>query len=134
MQTTPSPLYRDFPEDGLQRFKETIVNGLDRVDPDQPVPVIFRADDIGVISTNFLHMLDLFKRYQTPLCLAVVPAWITGSRWTAIRDHIDTSSILWCWHQHGWSHTNHESTGKKCEFGLSRSEVDPILRPPRLVF
>ncbi len=124
MKTTPSQLYRDFPEDGLQRIEETIVNGLDRIDPVQPVPVIFRADDIGVISTNFLRMLDLFQRYQTPLCLAVVPTWVTRSRWMAIQAPIDTLSPLWCWHQHGWSHTNHETAGKKCEFGLSRSEDD----------
>jgi hypothetical protein len=23
--------------------------------------------------------------------------------------------------QHGWQHTNHETTGRKCEFGPSRS-------------
>jgi hypothetical protein len=26
-----------------------------------------------------------------------------------------------CWHQHGWRHVNHESAGKKQEFGPARS-------------
>jgi hypothetical protein len=30
------------------------------------------------------------------------------------------ASSLWCWHQHGWNHSNHEAGGRKCEFGPSR--------------
>jgi len=28
---------------------------------------------------------------------------------------------LWCWHQHGWRHLNHEVRGKKQEFGPART-------------
>ncbi len=86
-----------------------------------PVPIFFRADDVGVISGNFLRLLHLFYTYRVPLCLAVVPAWLTRSRWKTISAHIDTSSANWCWHQHGWTHTNHQRSGKKCEFGIDRS-------------
>ena len=27
---------------------------------------------------------------------------------------------MWCWHQHGWRHVNHEGRGKKQEFGDGR--------------
>ncbi|MGI9537763.1 MAG: DUF2334 domain-containing protein, partial [Desulfocapsaceae bacterium] len=95
--------------------------GLDLSTSCRPIPVLFRADDIGVLSTNFLRMLDLFQTHHLPLCLAVVPTWLSQTRWRAIKTHIDTGSPLWCWHQHGWNHTNHQSTGKKCEFGSARS-------------
>ncbi|NNK95588.1 MAG: polysaccharide deacetylase family protein, partial [Desulfobacterales bacterium] len=36
----------------------------------------------------------------------------------------DRQSSKWCWHQHGWTHTNHEPVGKKCEFGNSRAPAD----------
>ncbi len=86
----------------------------------RPIPVLFRADDIGVLSTNFGRLLDLFQTHQLPLCLAVVPTWLTQARWRAIKSHVDTGSALWCWHQHGWNHTNHQPSGKKGEFGSAR--------------
>ncbi len=124
MITKPAKLYRDFPANGLQRLAETLTGELARIDPARPVPIIFRADDVGVLSKNFLRLLTLFQNRSMPLCLAVVPAWITRLRWTAMQEHIDTSSPLWCWHQHGWSHANHEQAGKKCEFGPSRTAAD----------
>ena len=124
MITDPARLYKDFPENGLRRIREAVCGELERSDPARPVPVLFRADDIGVISENFLRLLALFQNRSIPLCLAVVPAWITGPRWSAIRQYADTSSALWCWHQHGWIHANHEESGKKCEFGSSRTAAD----------
>jgi peptidoglycan/xylan/chitin deacetylase (PgdA/CDA1 family) len=117
----PCILYRDFPGDWHQRIRRTLVTALDRSDSPEPLPVFFRADDVGVLSTNFLRLLDLFQRHRMPLCLGVVPTWLTRTRWTAINTHVETSSTQWCWHQHGWSHTNHQATGKKCEFGSARS-------------
>jgi hypothetical protein len=38
---------------------------------------------------------------------------------------------LWCWHQHGWRHVNHEPEGKKQEFGPSRTSLrirDDLIR------
>jgi hypothetical protein len=85
--------------------------------------VFFRADDIGVPSKMFSQMVFLFLQYRVPLCLAVVPAWLTKSRLQSLR-HITGRSSLFCWHQHGWIHKNHEPSGKKQEFGESRSEND----------
>jgi hypothetical protein len=68
--------------------------------------------------------MDIFKRRRIPLCLAVVPAWLTGSRWQYLKGLGAGESSLWCWHQHGWRHVNHEIDGKKQEFGASRSRSD----------
>jgi len=121
MKSAPCLLYRNFPGGGLQRIKDTLSTALDLSTYPQPIPVLFRADDIGVLSASFLRMLDLFHTHQFPLCLAVVPTWLSQARWKAIQSHVDTGSSLWCWHQHGWNHTNHQPLGKKCEFGSARS-------------
>jgi peptidoglycan/xylan/chitin deacetylase (PgdA/CDA1 family) len=54
----------------------------------------------------------------------VVPAWLTGRRWRHLKDLGAKESSLWCWHQHGWRHANHEIDGKKQEFGASRDQSD----------
>ncbi len=92
--------------------------------------VFFRADDIGVPSVMFTAMIELFKKYRMPLCLAVVPSWLTPARFDAL-ERATEGSKLFCWHQHGWTHRNHETTGKKQEFGDSRSfqnVADDIVR------
>ena len=83
--------------------------------------VFFRADDIGIPSKNFSCMMRLFLKYQTPLCLAVVPCWLTRQRWEAMDDFNQKGRDLFCWHMHGYRHINHEKHGKKFEFGQSRS-------------
>ncbi|WP_300464687.1 polysaccharide deacetylase family protein [Desulfobacula sp.] len=85
------------------------------------VTVFFRADDIGVLSKNYQHLMALFLKYQTPLCLAVVPAWMTQSRWEAMAEFHGKKETLFCWHMHGYRHMNHEIKGKKQEFGAIRS-------------
>ncbi|MEJ2058646.1 MAG: hypothetical protein P8X39_12500, partial [Desulfofustis sp.] len=95
-------------------IEDAISSDLERVGPETQLPIFFRADDIGVVSTNFLRLLQLFQGYPVPLCLAVVPAWLSTARWRAISTHIDPGSPQWCWHMHGWTHTNHQGSGKKC--------------------
>ena len=83
--------------------------------------IFFRADDIAAPSRNFSRLVNLFREYRTPLCLAVVPAWVSAARWRAVLETAGDEPSLWCWHQHGWRHTNHEPDGKKQEFGPSRT-------------
>ncbi|MBI9077037.1 MAG: polysaccharide deacetylase family protein [Desulfatibacillum sp.] len=83
--------------------------------------VFFRADDIAAPSQNFSRLMGLFRDNKTPLCLAVVPAWMSHTRWEALGKIAGDDASLWCWHQHGWRHRNHEATGKKQEFGPSRT-------------
>ncbi len=112
--------FLDFFEDGVERIRESLLTELHNIEPGPAVPIFFRADDIGVMSPRFLRLLRLFQDYQVELCLAVVPVWLTRARWGAINEKIDGHSSLWCWHQHGWSHINHEESGKKSEFGPAR--------------
>lgn len=85
-----------------------------------PPRIFFRADDIGPPSRNFTRMMELFIKYEIPLCLAVVPVWMTRPRWEAMAPFLDTPE-LFCWHMHGYCHKNHEIEGKKQEFGPART-------------
>ena len=83
--------------------------------------VFFRADDIARVDQRFSRLMQLFLAHAMPLCLAVVPNWLDKASWQDLQEfHPDNP--LWCWHQHGRSHRNHEVQGKKCEFGDSRSK------------
>ena len=121
MKSKPCALYREFPANGFSQIEHTLTSGLERDTTSRPVPVVFRADDIGVPSAHSLRLLTLFADYRVPLCLAVVPSWLTATRWEVFKTQVDTSSTQWCWHQHGWRHTNHQPTGKKGEFGEART-------------
>ena len=89
--------------------------------PNRQCDLFFRADDIGVPSENIRQLLALFARYQTPLALAVVPAWLTAPQWRELHRFGGNNDRLWCWHQHGWQHKNHTGQGKKAEFGDNRT-------------
>lgn len=85
----------------------------------QPIDVFFRADDIAIVDDAFVMLMQLFQKHNAPLCLAVVPDWINRQRWQDM-EQFTPGSRLWCWHQHGYSHKNHEPSGKKGEFGDNR--------------
>ena len=106
------------PREIRDAVKQTIEQGLTA---HGPARVFFRADDIGVLSKNYFRMMALFLKYQTPLCLAVVPTWMTRLRWDAMDTFLEKGGSLFCWHIHGYRHMNHEIQGKKQEFGPIRS-------------
>ena len=83
----------------------------------------FRADDIGVPSKNYSRMMALFLKYGIPLCLAVVPTWVTQKRWDSMNDFVKKGGNLFCWHMHGYRHMNYEVQGKNQEFGPIRSSA-----------
>lgn len=118
MQYSASPLYHSLPADIGDRLSQAIHHGLGSAE--KAVPLFFRADDIGVPSKSFAKMTELFTKYRIPLCLAVVPAWLTAPRVSALKKEA-SSTELFCWHQHGWRHKNHEPSGKKQEFGDNRT-------------
>jgi len=116
-----STLWRLLPPDLSSRMDHCFSAALDKMDSKEPVYVFFRADDVAVPGANFVRLMDLFTRYRVPLCLAVVPAWLTQARWGNLKRIGQKAPSLWCWHQHGWRHVNHEAEGKKQEFGPSRT-------------
>jgi len=83
--------------------------------------IFFRADDVVVPGKSLARLMELFTQYSVPLSLAVIPAWLTKPRWRQLKELGKKAPSLWCWHQHGWRHVNHECQGKKQEFGQSRS-------------
>lgn len=84
------------------------------------VRVFFRADDIGRVDDRFCRLMQIFQEKNVPLCLAIVPQWMNTMEWRQMQQ-FTPAAPLWCWHQHGWSHVNHEPAGKKSEFGPSRT-------------
>lgn len=145
MNRSPSTIWLSPPKDLASRVEETLESGLKSV-VRKPVSVFFRADDIGVPGDQFARMMRIFAKHRTPLSLAVVPVWLTRSRWCSMKTLLDpldaqdptvdgphTRNTIWCWHQHGWRHQNHEPTGKKQEFGPSRAaaELEKDLRRGR---
>ncbi|GAB4340338.1 MAG: polysaccharide deacetylase family protein [Desulfobulbaceae bacterium] len=103
-------------EKRLRRILET--NGREK-----KTEVFFRADDIGRPGPQWRRMMELFSAHDAPLCLAVVPQWLERDGVRAMAE-FEPDHPRWCWHQHGFSHVNHELQGKKCEFGDSRTRAE----------
>lgn len=116
----PSTLY-NIPIPDLQaQIHESFAEGLLQRNQASSL-IFFRADDIGVPSFQFKEMVNVFIRHKTPLCLAVVPTWLSRPRLDALQQ-ITGKTSQFCWHQHGWLHKNHELFGKKQEFGPNRTQ------------
>lgn len=120
MRYYPYPLYSRSFSNLRQLLEESIDKGCKRADSSKPIELFFRADDIGVPSQLFSRLITLFQHHHLPLCLAVVPAWLTQTRYTELQKVTQQTEELWCWHQHGRLHKNFEKEGKKQEFGPAR--------------
>ncbi len=114
------PLWKHVPTDVNAQLNQTITHALTARPSQQPAHCFFRADDIAAPDAAFEKLVRLFIRYQAPLALAVVPTWLTADTWRELQK-LTAGHRLWCWHQHGWCHDNHESMGKKQEFGPGRT-------------
>ena len=87
----------------------------------QQIDLFFRNDDVGEDDLILQTMLGLFLRYQTPLNLQIIPGRLTPAAIETIGKAWNEKPGLFELNQHGWMHVNHESLGRKCEFGPSRS-------------
>jgi hypothetical protein len=81
----------------------------------------FRDDDIGWGDDCLFELLDLFEYHALPLDLAVIPEAMTPELARTLEERSASSRSQFEMHQHGFVHLNHESLGRKCEFGPSRS-------------
>lgn len=88
-----------------------------------PDPIIgfVRDDDAGWDDRRLYRLLDLFDAYETPIDLAVIPTQLHGELADELRRRHGGAAGRLGLHQHGYSHVNHESQGRKCEFGPSRA-------------
>lgn len=114
-----SSLYTNFPHDTEQMLRGAVAKGLSQGTGN--ANIFFRADDIGIPGQQFSKMIQLFNKHKLPLCLAIVPTWITEKRLTTLQEDTGQRNSQWCWHQHGWLHRNYEKFGKNQEFGSARS-------------
>ena len=121
MRPLISALWRETPPDLVDRLHHCLEAAGQRAGGQNKRYVFFRADDVGVPGKNFARLMETFTRCETPLSLAVVPAWLTETRWRRLREMGRGSDRLWCWHQHGWRHNDHRTSTKKAEFGPGRS-------------
>jgi peptidoglycan/xylan/chitin deacetylase (PgdA/CDA1 family) len=80
----------------------------------------FRDDDVGWDDSRLWPVLESFDRFGVPLDLAVIPEALSEHLARELRSHVARCNQIRI-HQHGFSHTNHEFVGRKCEFGISRS-------------
>jgi len=121
-----SPLWLSLPENHRELLAQAVDRGLSQA-PGGRALLFFRADDVAVPGKAFSALAGTFREANTPLNMAVVPSWLTGSRWSALRLAADGADLFrWC--QHGWRHMNYESPGlKKREFGHARPARDKRL-------
>lgn len=123
MITTPCALWRRVPADAGARLRQALERGAARclAEHGRPPLVFFRADDVAAPSRSWDRFVALFLRWRVPLACAATPAWLTPARWERLREGVASAPALFCWHQHGRTHRNHEAAGKKMEFGPARS-------------
>jgi hypothetical protein len=113
-----STFYNNLPENIGALLDRSITRGL--ANGTGEARIFFRADDVGKPGKQFNRLIETFKKNSIPLCLAVVPTWLTTTRFDEFLRLTGKKSSQWCWHQHGWRHQNHETSGKKQEFGPGR--------------
>jgi hypothetical protein len=128
------------------RWLDPLREALDR--RTSPATIFLRDDDGGWSTDRLRDLLDVTCQYGVPVDVAVIPdaADLALARELRLRDEYIVRT-----HQHGLGHVNHESTGRTCEFGVSRAvgdqrndiasgrrrlfdllgdRVDPIFTPP----
>jgi peptidoglycan/xylan/chitin deacetylase (PgdA/CDA1 family) len=84
-----------------------------------PVPFFFRDDDAGWDDEALWRLLDCCQTNEVHIDVAVIPVELDADRATALCDRASTGVVHL--HQHGFRHVNHETDGRKYEFGPSRS-------------
>jgi predicted glycosyltransferase/predicted deacetylase len=98
--------------------------------------VFLRDDDGDKDEDTLRQLLDITLSQQVPLHVAVIPESLTPAGIRALKDAKRTHGDLLELGQHGYQHLNHESEGRKCEFGASRSfaeQFDDIARGKKIL-
>lgn len=98
---------------------DTLLAALDAA----PASVAFflRDDDAGWDDAALFALLEVTGRAGVPIDLAVIPQACSAALAASLCARKDAAPDLIGVHQHGWTHFNHESVERKCEFGSSRS-------------
>jgi len=86
----------------------------------EPVKVFFRDDDGGWADDRLQSLADGFIELDLPLDIAVIPEAMSGQSVEVVNALLDASDKISI-HQHGFAHTNHQVSGRSCEFGSDRN-------------
>ena len=99
------------------------LNSLTATLDSQPEPAVFffRDDDAGWEDERLFALLDLFGKHDVPIDVAVIPRSISIATAGRLRGIVEQDREFVSVHQHGYAHVNHEATGRKCEFGSTRT-------------
>lgn len=101
---------------------------LDRLQKDgREINIFLRDDDIDDDEETLRQLLDVTFGRGVPINLEVIPTTLTDDGVRLLRDYKGFDGDLVELHQHGWQHVNHETAGRKCEFGAARSFDDQLL-------
>ena len=119
-------------------------------DRQSPIKVFFRNDDGGWADKRLQQLTNEFIQQELPLDIAVIPDVLSEQSADVISALLDAGSRV-AIHQHGFSHNNHQLSGRACEFGTDRnskqqkddiekgqkklaavfgSQVKPVFTPP----
>lgn len=90
----------------------------------RPAGIFFRDDDAGWANDKLYVLLDKFEQTRMPIDLAIIPIEADKGLMNELLLRWHSATQLIGLHQHGYSHNNHESQGRKCEFGLGRSKSE----------
>jgi predicted deacetylase len=86
-----------------------------------PITIFFRDDDAGWEDEQLYRLLDVVAPFQAPLALAAIPMAIGARLAAELGRLVASGSPPVSVHQHGYAHVNHEPSGRRFEFGASRS-------------
>lgn len=87
----------------------------------KPVDLFVRDDDGGWEDERLWRLLDVFEEHALAVDLAVIPMELSLRAARELCFRSESTPRVVSWHQHGFAHANHESTGRKHEFGPSRA-------------
>ena len=82
--------------------------------------LFLRDDDVDEDEDSLKHLLDLALARGVPMNLEIIPGRLTPACTAALKNALRADHALLSLDQHGWMHSNHETEGRKCEFGRSR--------------
>jgi len=118
----------DAPSQSLFRASEERLRAaLDRLQQEgRETNIFLRDDDIDDDEETLRQLLDVTFGRGVPVNLEVIPATLSDDGVRLLRDYKGFDGNLVELHQHGWRHVNHETAGKKCEFGAARSFDDQL--------
>ncbi|MHB8504158.1 MAG: polysaccharide deacetylase family protein [Acidimicrobiales bacterium] len=104
----------------MNRWVHPLLAALERTPGE--VAWFFRDDDAGWDDQRLLAVADVFQRRGVVLDVAAIPAAVSPKLSEALRAMVAAGAISV--HQHGWAHVNHETQGRRSEFGAARATTD----------